>query len=133
MITTKEEKKRIQELTNSSNIISKGTIVDGNIEAFGNIRIEGKILSNVKSKSKVVISESAMIEGDLLAQNAEIAGDVKGNMEVAELLILKSTAQVNGDIVTHRLAIEAGATFNGNCKMGAKVKEITIGGEIKQA
>jgi len=132
MITTKEEKKRLQELSNSSNIISKGTIVDGSIEAFGNIRIEGKILGNVKSKSKIVISESAIIEGAILAQNAEIAGDVKGNIEVAELLILKSTAQVNGDIITHRLAIESGATFNGNCKMGAKVKEITIG-EIKQA
>ncbi len=132
MIKKKEQKKKLAELSGSSNIISKGTIIDGHIEAFGNIRIEGKVTGNVKSKLKTVISDSAFVEGDILTQNAEIAGEVKGNIEVAELLILKSTAHIEGDIVTNRLAIEVGATFNGNCKMGAKVKEITIG-EIKQA
>jgi len=41
-----------------------------------------------------------------------------------EMLVLKSTAQVEGDIATKKLVVEAGAKFNGNCRMGAVIKEI---------
>ncbi len=41
-----------------------------------------------------------------------------------ELLVLKSTSQVEGDIATNKFVVEAGAKFNGNCRMGALIKEI---------
>ena len=46
--------------------------------------------------------------------------------EVSELLVLKATAVINGDIVTGKLVIEAGAVFNGTCRMGAAVKDIKL-------
>ena len=75
----------------------------------------------------MVLSDSASVDGSILAQNAEVAGEVKGSVEVSELLILRSSATVHGDILTNKLVVESGATFNGSCKMGAIVKEITIG------
>jgi cytoskeletal protein CcmA (bactofilin family) len=127
MFTAKTTKKEIEELSNSSTIVGKGTAMEGNVETFGNIRIEGKVTGSIKTKSKVAIGDSAHIEGTILAQNAEIAGYVKGTVEVSDLLVLKSTAQIHGDIITNKLVVEAGASFNGLCKMGATVKDISIG------
>lgn len=124
MFTTKEEKKAADEITNSSNVIGKGTVLEGNIETSGNIRIEGKIIGNLKSKSKVALGNSSVVDGNVSAQNADIEGTVKGKVEIADMLVLKATATVHGDIATGKLVVEPGAVFNGTCKMGAAVKDI---------
>ncbi|MCH8231888.1 MAG: polymer-forming cytoskeletal protein [Bacteroidetes bacterium] len=123
----KEEKKVAEEISNSSNIIGKGTMVEGNLETYGNIRVEGQVIGNIKTKSKVALGQSSRVEGNILAQNAEVAGEVSGTVEVTELLLLKSTAVISGDIITNKLIVESGATFNGGCKMGVTIKEIKIG------
>jgi cytoskeletal protein CcmA (bactofilin family) len=126
MFTTKEEKRVAEEISNSSNTIGKGTYLEGNVETHGNIRIEGKVTGNIKSKSKVALGPSSQVHGNITSQNADIEGEVRGKLEVSELLVLKSTAIINGDIVTGKLVVEPGAVFNGSCKMGASVKDIKI-------
>ncbi|MFY0599194.1 MAG: polymer-forming cytoskeletal protein [Cyclobacteriaceae bacterium] len=123
----KQDQKEAEELSNSSNIIGKGTILEGNIETFGNLRIEGKVVGNIKTKSKAAFGHSSQIDGSVLAQNAEVAGHITGSVEISEVLILKSTAVIDGDIITNKLIVESGAAFNGSCKMGVKSKEIKIG------
>ena len=127
MFKNKQENMTVQDPSNSSNNIGKGTIIEGNVETFGNIRIEGKVNGSVKSKSKIVLGPSSFIEGNIVSQNAEISGEVKGVVEVSDQLILRPTAIINGDIVTNKLIVESGATFNGGCKMGVNQKEIKIG------
>lgn len=127
MLTSKEQKRAADELSSSSNNIGKGTFLEGNIETFGNIRIEGKVNGNIKSKSKVALGQQSHVEGNIVAQNADIEGEVKGKIEVAELLVLKATAVINGDILTGKMVVEPGAIFNGSCKMGNSIKEIKIG------
>ena len=126
MLTTKEQKRVAEEISNSSNVIGKGTVLEGNIETFGNIRIEGKIIGNVKSKSKIALGGSSHIDGNIIAQNADIEGEVKGRIEISDLLVLKATAVVHGDIITGKLVIEPGAVFNGSCKMGGAIKDLKI-------
>jgi cytoskeletal protein CcmA (bactofilin family) len=127
MLTTKEQKRVAEEISNSSNVIGKGTSLEGNIETFGNIRIEGKVRGNVTSKSKIALGNGSHVEGNIKAQNADIEGEVRGKIEISEMLILKSTASVHGDMVTGKLVVEPGAAFNGTCKMGAVVKDIKMG------
>lgn len=125
----KQDPKEMEELSNSSNIIGKGTTLEGNIETFGNIRVEGKVIGNIKTKSKVALGHSSYVEGGVLAQNAEIAGHITGSVEITEVLVLKATSVIEGDVISNRLIVESGATFNGKCKMGIKSKEIQIGQE----
>lgn len=127
MLTTKEQKRAADEISNSSNVIGKGTVLEGNIETYGNIRIEGKIIGNIKSKSKIALGNSSHVDGNITAQNADIEGEVKGKIDISELLVLKATAIVHGDISTGKLVVEPGALFNGSCKMGAAIKDIKIG------
>ncbi len=124
MFTSKEEKRVAEEISNSSNTIGKGTFLEGNVETYGNIRIEGKVTGNVKSKSKVALGPSSFVQGNVVAQNADLEGEVKGRIEVSELLVLKATAVIHGDIITGKLVVEPGAVFNGTCRMGAAVKDI---------
>ncbi|MFY0607926.1 MAG: polymer-forming cytoskeletal protein [Cyclobacteriaceae bacterium] len=122
-----KEMKVSEESSSSNNIIGKGTILEGSLETFGNIRVEGKVVGNVKTKSKAAFGQSSEVDGSILAQNAEIAGHVTGTVEVTEVLVLKETAVIDGDIITNKLVIESGAVFNGGCKMGVQSKEINIG------
>ena len=107
----------------SNNIIGEGSVLKGNLSSSGNERLEGKVIGDLSSSSKVACGETSVVDGNVVAENAEIAGKVTGKVTVDELLILKSTASIHGDISTSNLIIESGANFNGACTMG---KEETI-------
>ncbi len=119
MFTNKEDDARITEISNSSNTISKDTSIDGNVETTGNLRIEGRIKGNIRARSKVVLGTSGEVDGKVFAQTADIEGTIKGTVQVEGMLTLKSTANIKGDIKTGKLAMEAGAVFDGKCKMGS--------------
>jgi cytoskeletal protein CcmA (bactofilin family) len=127
MFKSGTSKKELEQLGNTSTIIAKSALLEGNLETAGNLRIEGKLIGNIRCKAKVAMGDSSVVEGNILTQNAEIAGRVVGQLEVADLLILKPTAIIDGDIIAGKIMLETGAIFNGNCKMGATIKEINIG------
>ncbi len=129
--SSQDKKVKTEEASNSSSIIGKGTSVEGNVETVGNIRIEGNVKGNVTCKSKIALGQSSYVEGTVAAQNAEIAGEIQGSIEVSELLILRPTAVIHGDIVTNKLIVESGATFNGSCRMGVTVSEISFDNESR--
>ena len=120
------EEKVSQDALNSNNIIGKGSTFSGNIQTYGNIRVEGKIIGDVISKSKVAIGPSAIIEGNVLAQVAEVEGEIKGAIEVTDIRTLKPKCRIVGDIVTNKLVVESGAKFEGKCKMGQELSKIEL-------
>ncbi|TDI71291.1 MAG: polymer-forming cytoskeletal protein [Bacteroidetes bacterium] len=119
-------KAEAQDTAESNTIIGTGTSIEGNVESSDNVRIEGKLKGIIKTKSKIVLGASAVIEGDIFARNAEILGTVKGKIEVTDLLILGEGCKVQGDIITNKLEVRDGASFNGDCSMGVKTKEIKL-------
>ena len=114
---------------NTQNVIGKGTTITGDIDTSNDIRIDGKLEGNLFCKAKVILGQSAILEGNLSAVHAEISGEVSGKVEVTEMLTLKSSSTIHGDINTGKLIIEAGAKFNGSCKMGAVSKEVSMNAE----
>tara|TARA_B100000925_G_scaffold260842_1_gene217202 strand:- start:128 stop:502 length:375 start_codon:yes stop_codon:yes gene_type:complete len=116
----------------SNNIIGEGSVLKGNLSTSGNIRLEGKVIGDISSDSKVACGDTSIVDGNVIAENAEIAGKVTGKVNVSELLILKSTASIHGDINTANLIIESGANFNGACSMGKELEveeEVSSGNE----
>lgn len=132
MFKNQKEEKVSQDFVNSNNIIGKGSTFTGNIDTYGNLRVEGRIIGNIRSKSKIAVGQSAFIEGNILAQVSEIEGEVKGSVEVTDLLILKPTCVISGDIIANKLVVEAGAKFEGQCKMGGAAKKIDFEGNAQQ-
>ena len=118
--TTKTQE--IDKMSSGTTNIGKGATLSGNVETFGNVRIDGKLMGDIHSKSKVATGNESLVEGSVYAQNAEIEGEIRGKLEIVELLVLKSTAVINGDIVAGKIVVESGALFNGACQMGDVAK-----------
>jgi cytoskeletal protein CcmA (bactofilin family) len=125
MFNAKDDQRNIETQSNTSNIITKGTMLEGNLETNGNIRIEGDVKGSVKTEAKIVIGQSSKIDGDVTAQNAEVEGELKGNIRVYDTLILKPSSLIHGDITTNKLIVESGAAFNGACRMGVTSNSTT--------
>ena len=101
---------------NSISRISAGTVIKGEILSPTDIRIDGTFEGRVQSKGRVVVGESAVIKGDIVCENVDLWGKVEGNLFVKDTLSLKEGCIVDGNLHIRRLAVELGATFNGNCK-----------------
>lgn len=104
--------------TGSVNLISAGTVIEGEINCRGDLRVDGKVIGRITSKSKVVIGTTGEVEGDITCQHADIFGKYNGNMRIAEILFMKSSCQIKGDIHAGKLVVESGAVFSGHCHMG---------------
>ena len=111
-------------LENTLSIIALGTVIDGNVFADGDIRVEGKILGTLSCKSRVVVGTQGRVEGNVDAINATIAGHVHGTVLVRDMLQLAETGKIFGDIVTNKITIQPGGEFTGSCKMGTEASEL---------
>ncbi len=106
----------------SLNRIVQGTKIKGDIDTESNIRIDGILVGTIKTKGRLVVGKTGVIEGDIVCQNADIEGKIKGKIVVNQLLSLKATSDLQGEILTGQIAIEPGANFSGNCNMGSHKK-----------
>lgn len=110
----------------SINIIGVGTEITGDLSTKGDVRIDGKITGNVKSKAKVVIGSTGEVIGNIISESAEVSGFVSGDLNTSEILFLKATANVKGDISSNKLVVENGANLSGHCQTGiSQTKSIT--------
>ena len=104
------------------NLIGSGTIITGNIQCSGDIRVDGTVKGHMEVGQKLVVGETGSVLGDVSAANVSVSGTVKGNIVTEETTVLHGTSKVHGDIHTRQIIIEQGGVFNGYCKMGAEIK-----------
>jgi len=100
-----------------ASIIAAGTIIKGDIECSGDVRIDGILRGNVHATNKVFIGAEGLVEGDIHCIQADILGRVNGKVTVKDLLNIRGKAHVKGDLHTGKLQVEPSASFNGNCHM----------------
>lgn len=101
------------------NLVGEGTTFEGTLRADSDVRASGRVVGRIEVNGKAIVAEAGMVEGEIVATNADIAGNVQGEIHVEEQLVLKSTARVDGTIETDRLVVEEGAIFTGECRMGS--------------
>lgn len=106
-------------------LICSGTTLKGDISSNNDLRIDGTIIGNIHSASKIVIGTNGVVEGDISGNQADIVGKVSGNIRTKELLQLRGECIVTGNLYAGKLQVEPSATFNGQCHMGANVVEMS--------
>ena len=129
MFSNTNELIKKKEMTETVNTIGVGTVVVGDVQSKGDIRVDGTLKGSVNTSGKVVLGKDGVIEGDVICNSADISGVIKAKITVSKLLSLKATSKLNGDIITNKLSIEPGATFTGSCSMGAVIKDIKDAGK----
>lgn len=111
------ERRRPRETNGGLSIVARDLTVTGDLEAAGVIRIEGRVLGNVQAGDQVLLSEGAVIEGNVSTREAVIGGRVQGSIAASERIELQAEAVVEGDLFTPRLLIQEGGRVNGAVRM----------------
>lgn len=101
------------------NIISQGTRLEGKIVFDHFTRVHGVLVGEVHARdgSKLVLSESAVVEGNIAADTLLVDGYVHGDITTSGKVTISRTGRVVGNIVTTKLELEFGAYFEGKCSM----------------
>src|SRR4030042_1314858 len=100
----------------------------GELSLKGTLRIDGQVDGSLDADC-VILSESAVVKGEIKAKKIIVGGKVEGNLRAQELVEIKSKGKVWGDIFAHTLAVVEGGEFNGKVerkKGGGKVMELGL-------
>ena len=106
-----------------SGFVGSGTVVSGDAEFKGMLRIDGRFTGRVRSeKGSLIVSAGGVVEADVAVASAKINGTVNGDIVATEKLELGRSARVTGNIQTPALVIDDGAVFEGSCRMRPAAK-----------
>lgn len=106
--------------SNAVNLLSEGTVIVGDIKTKNDIRIDGILKGKIFTSGRLVVGNSAKIEGDIDCVDIDVQGVVLGNIVASGTVALKAPAKVIGNITSLVLSIEPGVFFNGSCQMTKK-------------
>jgi cytoskeletal protein CcmA (bactofilin family) len=96
-------------------IIGPELEVIGTLVSNGDLAVDGNIKGDIRAKGHVTVNQAGKIAGNLYAEQITVKGNVEGGV-FAKTVHLGSTCKLKGDILHSQLAIEEGASFNGNCR-----------------
>jgi cytoskeletal protein CcmA (bactofilin family) len=103
--------------------IGTNSVFKGDIETKGTLRIDGTLNGNVNA-DWVILSEKAILKGDITARGSIMGGKMEGNLKVKELVEVKSKGVIIGDVYTSKLSIVEGGVLNGRVSMQADGSKI---------
>lgn len=97
-----------------TSVIAKSAEFKGDLELTEGIKIDGVVRGNVRidGDGLLVISENAVVEGDVTAKAAIISGRVAGHTSVTRL-VLQPTATIDGELSYSMLKMAEGAAVTG--------------------
>ncbi|MCX5912107.1 MAG: polymer-forming cytoskeletal protein [Deltaproteobacteria bacterium] len=97
-------------------IIGKNSDISGELNVSGTLRIDGMVRGKLNAEC-VIVSESAMVKGDIKAKTIIVGGKVEGNLIGEEMIEIKPKGAVLGEIFTNKFFVIEGGTFNGRVQM----------------
>lgn len=105
--------------TEETTIISRNTIIDGNIRSFANINIEGSVKGDVQISKNA--NMSGKVVGDLTCNNAVMVGSsMQGNVLSKGQVKLDRDSLILGDIAAQYL--DMNGKIKGNVDVGGKAE-----------
>jgi len=96
-------------------LIGECASFNGELNFEGTVRIDGKFEGNICSHNEgtLIISETAMVAGEVDVQNLILHGGIRGNVRAGKSLQISATARLNGDVEYTVLTLAEGAVING--------------------
>ena len=101
-------------------LIAQGSRIEGNLKFTEGLRIDGEVVgetsAGTEQPSILVISEAAVVQGEIRADHVIINGTVRGPVYARELLELQPKARIEGDVFYKALEMHQGAMIAGQLK-----------------
>ena len=98
-------------------LIAQGSRIEGSLKFTEGLRIDGEVFGDIRANpeqsSILVISEAAVVQGEIHSDHVIINGTVRGPVYAKELLELQPKARIEGDVHYKALEMHQGATIAG--------------------
>ncbi len=98
-------------------LIGASTTVQGDVNFSGGLRVDGHVRGHIHSTgdspATLVISEKAVVDGEIRVSHVVVDGSVNGPIYASEYLELLPNAKVVGDLNYKTLEMQVGATVDG--------------------
>jgi cytoskeletal protein CcmA (bactofilin family) len=99
-------------------LVGARTELKGDLTFSGGLRIDGKLKGNVTARgdgnSTLILSENALIIGNVTVPHIIANGTIKGTVRASERIELQTKAEVAGDVYYKVMEVALGAVINGN-------------------
>jgi cytoskeletal protein CcmA (bactofilin family) len=101
-------------------LIAQGSRIEGNLKFTEGLRIDGEVCGDIRANAEqpsiLVISQAALVQGEVHADHVIINGTVRGPVHAKELLELQPKARIEGDVTYKALEMHQGATISGTLR-----------------
>lgn len=101
-------------------LIAQGSRIEGNFRFTDGLRVDGEVCGDIRATSEqpsiLVISEAAVVQGEIHADHVIINGSVRGAVNARELLELQPKARIEGDVCYKALEMHQGAIISGQLR-----------------
>jgi cytoskeletal protein CcmA (bactofilin family) len=112
-----ERKKNAPPQKRIDSLIGAGTVVRGDIEFSGGLRIDGHVHGNVTTANgeagTLVVSEQARVDGEIKVSHIVVNGAVNGPVTAMDYVELQAKARIVGDVEYKTLEMHLGAVIQG--------------------
>lgn len=102
-----------------ASVVASGTEITGEVTTRGDLRIEGKVDGDVRTRGEVVVSTRGTVEGDVEADVVVVEGRIDGTVAAREVARFRPGCHVSADIRSPAVQLDEGAIFNGRIEMEA--------------
>ncbi|MCA9755723.1 MAG: polymer-forming cytoskeletal protein [Candidatus Eisenbacteria bacterium] len=104
-------------------ILQEGVVVRGDLEAKGDVRLDGRLEGKVRVSDRLTVGSSGHVVAEIEAKDVVVMGKVEGSITATDRIELKKGAHVEGDLQAPVLIVEEGVFFDGHSRMGAASKQ----------
>jgi len=117
-------------------LIDKDIVISGDTSYTGGIRIDGKMIGNLKvhgeEDSLLIMGHGSKITGNVDVEKAIINGEINGNIKCHDYLELNTNSIVNGTIEYDIIEVQEGSKITGDLKFIKNNKKTEPKKNIKQ-
>jgi cytoskeletal protein CcmA (bactofilin family) len=99
------------------NTLGSDVEIKGNLKFSGELTFDGKIDGEIQTDGVLNLGDSAVVNGNINAQNVVVRGKINGNIVAKEKIDIKTKAELFGDIRASKLSVEEGVTFVGKTEV----------------
>jgi cytoskeletal protein CcmA (bactofilin family) len=94
--------------------IGKSIRIKGEITAQEPLTIAGEVIGTIDvTGHHLTITETAVIDADVLARTIIVSGTVNGTLNAEGLIVVENTATLSGDVSAPNVRLHEGATVQG--------------------
>ena len=112
--------RRDEQPSGQVSVIGETLHFKGELSAGEDLVIEGKVEGTVnQGKCCLTVKPKGILLADVNATKIFIEGRVEGDLSATVSVTIRESGEVKGNIIAPSIAINEGATFNGNIEMRA--------------